>query len=262
MPAQPFRGSSPLARGLLQPRWRRRYRPGIIPARAGFTQPRPLPVRPGPDHPRSRGVYAPNRRTDRDHGGSSPLARGLRGQHPRPAGGQRIIPARAGFTRQGSPGRCRIQDHPRSRGVYATRTERNTVPRGSSPLARGLLPSGWIAAHRSGIIPARAGFTPTRGAVRGRTADHPRSRGVYDAVEGGPALVLGSSPLARGLLGRRHAVERLEGIIPARAGFTRLLDPVPPPHRDHPRSRGVYHPSGPGGSQVAGSSPLARGLLV
>ena len=54
----PGRGSSPLARGL-------RFGPNtcptsyrIIPARAGFTRRRPPMRRRGPDHPRSRGVYA------------------------------------------------------------------------------------------------------------------------------------------------------------------------------------------------------------
>ena len=52
----------------------------------------------------------------------------------------------------------------------------------------------------------------------------------------------------------------MERIIPARAGFT----PRPPDRRpgrgDHPRSRGVYVPSGFFTTHSAGSSPLARGL--
>ena len=51
---------------------------------------------------------------------------------------------------------------------------------------------------------------------------------------------LGSSPLARGLLGHISSIPMHARIIPARAGFT------PEPmvcwnvYRDHPRSRGVY----------------------
>ena len=52
------------------------------------------------------------------------------------------------------------------------------------------------------------------------------------------------------------------GIIPARAGFTRVLDIWEYSRWDHPRSRGVYlgesHPPCP----QHGSSPLARGLLL
>ena len=73
---------------------------------------------------------------------------------------------------------------------------------------------------------------------------------------------IGSSPLARGLLG--GGVERDHGarIIPARAGFTAMKRALAAEFADHPRSRGVYllasemHTTGPG------SSPLARGLLV
>ena len=71
---------------------------------------------------------------------------------------------------------------------------------------------------------------------------------------------IGSSPLARGLLG--GGVERDHGarIIPARAGFTAMKRALAAEFADHPRSRGVYllasemHTTGPG------SSPLARGL--
>ena len=52
--------------------------------------------------------------------------------------------------------------------------------------------------------------------------DHPRSRGVYECVvRAGPALT-GSSPLARGLQGVLLLRVEQVGIIPARAGFTRL----------------------------------------
>mgnify|MGYP001675341032 CR=1 FL=1 len=71
---------------------------GIIPARAGFTTSiasRALTAR---DHPRSRGVYAGLPRPVVRVMGSSPLARGLPLiVNPR-LRGQRIIPARAGFT--------------------------------------------------------------------------------------------------------------------------------------------------------------------
>ena len=92
-------GSSPLARGL--PRVKIDSHPvgRIIPARAGFTLP---PLRRSGrfrDHPRSRGVYwivpAPQWRCV----GSSPLARGLRWSPGRSRVEDRIIPARAGFTR-------------------------------------------------------------------------------------------------------------------------------------------------------------------
>ena len=49
------------------------------------------------------------------------------------------------------------------------------------------------------IIPARAGFTSTSKGRPARSADHPRSRGVYAAYGERAQLAEGSSPLARGL---------------------------------------------------------------
>ena len=91
-------GSSPLARGLRAAARTLIARPGIIPARAGFTPGRRSPPGEGSDHPRSRGVYHTMFRLPETFAGSSPLARGLRRPRGRRRPGQGIIPARAGFT--------------------------------------------------------------------------------------------------------------------------------------------------------------------
>ena len=91
-------GSSPLARGLRPASPRPSVRPGIIPARAGFTSQPAHRRKDRPDHPRSRGVYSIARVAFRFVAGSSPLARGLRTHHSEPGIGSGIIPARAGFT--------------------------------------------------------------------------------------------------------------------------------------------------------------------
>ena len=132
-------GSSPLARGL--PAGSNPASPtrGIIPARAGFTSTRSDTVRPSPDHPRSRGVYAPCGLRDEAAQGSSPLARGLR--------------ARQTLARRSAA------DHPRSRGVYPDVIFTSNEETGSSPLARGLPGQLTRPALRRRIIPARAGFT-------------------------------------------------------------------------------------------------------
>ena len=70
-------GSSPLARGLPLRARRRRQRPGIIPARAGFTRRAVAEAVLGRDHPRSRGVYSTRCPSRPLRTGSSPLARGL-----------------------------------------------------------------------------------------------------------------------------------------------------------------------------------------
>ena len=93
-----LRGSSPLARGLLEVVVTAPDLARIIPARAGFTATGSANSRTPGDHPRSRGVYEFPSILTAWNAGSSPLARGL--QH-----GLRlarvllgIIPARAGFT--------------------------------------------------------------------------------------------------------------------------------------------------------------------
>ena len=152
--------------------------------------------------------------------GSSPLARGL---HHRPTHilqYRRIIPARAGFTNRGRWTPMECSDHPRSRGVYPS-----TGRRGG--------PRRWI-------IPARAGFTRSTCPSRDSCPDHPRSRGVYKGPLMSNTELVGSSPLARGLLMSKGIVDSFKGIIPARAGFTPRHSNEKSWPTDHPRSRGVY----------------------
>ena len=152
------------------------------------------------DHPRSRGVYACITHPMVVHPGSSPLARGLREriQLSRPRG--RIIPARAGFTAPPPTINITNQDHPRSRGVYVVGRRGKGNDHGSSPLARGLPRSPAPPGPSRRIIPARAGFTLLGTGSSCPGSDHPRSRGVYLAVEKYLRPSSGSSPLARGLL--------------------------------------------------------------
>ena len=205
------------------------YARRIIPARAGFTGPRPVRRRrrAARDHPRSRGVYPPPGGVDPVQPGSSPLARGLLHLVNSRSHINRIIPARAGFTVRWTRRECGRGDHPRSRGVYVELGAWKHEGNGSSPLARGLLQDQSPQA----VV----------------TTDHPRSRGVYAAAVVASLVIAGSSPLARGL---RRAGGTLPRWVMARAG------------RDHPRSRGVYLPEGSPRMTPRGSSPLARGLLA
>ena len=216
------------------------WSPRIIPARAGFTVAFRRRARVARDHPRSRGVYShgPSRRFAQV--GSSPLARGLRGDCVGHCGSFRIIPARAGFTPVNSTRAPPTSDHPRSRGVYCGWTPLPARPIGSSPLARGLRRGIEPRCCLRRIIPARAGFTP-----RARLP-HPRP--------------VGSSPLARGLRHRREHRPRQPRIIPARAGFTSRRREGDREAPDHPRSRGVYVTMQTWPTPPSGSSPLARGL--
>ena len=216
--------------------------PRIIPAHAGFT----------------RWLSG----TSRGFSGSSPHTRGLRPPSHTHTAGLRIIPAHAGFTALAQDHQILRADHPRTRGVYVMGYMSHPLSVGSSPHTRGLLRDGLLPEDRRGIIPAHAGFTMSRSTSPYSSADHPRTRGVYGTVSH-PALVGdGSSPHTRGL--RREHVPRAHagGIIPAHAGFTHPSGPRGPGRADHPRTRGVYPASRSPASQLSGSSPHTRGLLV
>ena len=90
----------------------------IIPARAGFTRSVTVMVTHWSDHPRSRGVYSGLSTDQAVSAGSSPLARGLLDDVVAITVGDRIIPARAGFTSRPATSMWCTRDHPRSRGVY------------------------------------------------------------------------------------------------------------------------------------------------
>ena len=194
-------GSSPLARGLPCSARPAPLTGWIIPARAGFTNKIDRKNRRNADHPRSRGVYGSGLLAVTAYPGSSPLARGLPARLTLHAGPCRIIPARAGFTGLSRGPAYAPRDHPRSRGVYGE--------------------GEGVAGAGVRIIPARAGFTVQAAQLTGETADHPRSRGVYSPAEFGRIAARGSSPLARGLHGGWLQPGLTQGIIPARAGFTR-----------------------------------------
>ena len=152
-------GSSPLARGLLPHGYGGFPRGRIIPARAGFTPEYSHAPKPPSDHPRSRGVYPRAPTTMLMTPGSSPLARGLHMRLEKGIVADRIIPARAGFTRSVRRSSPRAMDHPRSRGVYSRAAVAIARGDGSSPLARGLQINAKYGLDVIGIIPARAGFT-------------------------------------------------------------------------------------------------------
>ena len=152
-------GSSPLSRGILSCPPLLSLQLRIIPALAGNTRLRLLPLGPRRDHPRSRGEYAPLCWPSRTESGSSPLSRGI--LHPFHQGPyhDRIIPALAGNT--GRPGLLfrGCPDHPRSRGEYDLEGGIAWQSPGSSPLSRGIRTPLLAVTDGIGIIPALAGNT-------------------------------------------------------------------------------------------------------
>ena len=131
-------GSSPLSRGIRDPKWVRDVWERIIPALAGNTFQRGNNRAPSKDHPRSRGEYPLPRADITAPEGSSPLSRGILSsaiydRHP-----SRIIPALAGNTTFLAVFSAPSSDHPRSRGEYLQSPVLEELPLGSSPLSRGI----------------------------------------------------------------------------------------------------------------------------
>ena len=170
-----------------------------------------------------------------------------------------LIPARAGTTHAPSASRHRLRAHPRSRGDHLPNFCARWMRKGSSPLARGPHGYGKSSISGLGLIPARAGTTLRKQAVRSSEAAHPRSRGDHSRLSASTSLCSGSSPLARGPLTPLASPPRFPGLIPARAGTTDACPCLGFLSRAHPRSRGDHTASARANSSGLGSSPLARG---
>lgn len=91
--------------------------------------------------------------------------------------------------------------------------------------------------------------------------DHPRLSGEYSINDRLMTCNLGSSPLARGVLGPTDLPCSHRRIIPACAGSTRNSYCTDCSNRDHPRLRGEYTLTLIEYYFSCGSSPLARGVL-
>ena len=171
-----------------------------------------------------------------------------------------IIPALAGNTpaRFSQTSGCR--DHPRSRGEYLHVSKRARLASGSSPLSRGILNPWGQEGRYPRIIPALAGNTTEMCIPPCAYQDHPRSRGEYPHNNVYNVLVLGSSPLSRGIRIRGLHTDLPGRIIPALAGNTHRGGDVRRGPRDHPRSRGEYELHRMWRDILPGSSPLSRGI--
>ena len=130
-------GSSPLARGTRPPTTASTPPTGLIPARAGNTEPRLVHLQVGRAHPRSRGEHQPRFSAMSASLGSSPLARGTQVGFFGGDGACGLIPARAGNTLKRNDTRGCERAHPRSRGEHVEWADARKKKPGSSPLARG-----------------------------------------------------------------------------------------------------------------------------
>ena len=240
MPLSSSSGSSPLARGTPRNGYPEDRRCGLIPARAGNTTHKELELDPAKAHPRSRGEHSTCFSASPSNSGSSPLARGTRSEPSVSRTGTGLIPARAGNTHLRCSASHICWAHPRSRGEHLRKYQRLSNGPGSSPLARGTHWNKGYTWFTDGLIPARAGNTPSRTSEPMPSGAHPRSRGEHYALDRVKRLQSGSSPLARGTRLDPIVTAFTNGLIPARAGNTVLVGFTVSNDGAHPRSRGEH----------------------
>ena len=214
------KGSSPHARGALDPTIYDRSCIGIIPACAGSTRGQAMHVPPRRDHPRMRGEHARPQRLPFGARGSSPHARGAPWRCRLRWGGLGIIPACAGSTSMLPKTVKACWDHPRMRGEHREGTGKHLADIGSSPHARGALNPPEYFDSAAGIIPACAGSTYRCCCELYIVRDHPRMRGEHISRHTLATSVAGSSPHARGAPLPYPASVSCLRIIPACAGST------------------------------------------
>ena len=88
-----------------------------------------------------------------------------------------LIPARAGKTLRRSRLRRPSRAHPRAGGENAADLTFDERPRGSSPRGRGKLAAAGVPIRLIGLIPARAGKTPSTASLSTSRPAHPRAGG-------------------------------------------------------------------------------------
>ena len=179
-----------------------------------------------------------------------------------PAPPSRLIPARAGKTRGGSPTATVSTAHPRACGENDTGGGASLIAPGSSPRVRGKRARGPPQGPLAGLIPARAGKTWSAGGPATRWRAHPRACGENLVCRRTSHTLAGSSPRVRGKPSGRSPGGRPPRLIPARAGKTRRWPSGRPGSSAHPRACGE---NGRRLSLVGpplGSSPRVRGKLA
>ena len=231
----------------------------LIPACAGKTRRLWAWRPPSPAHPRACGENVLAASSASSTPGSSPRVRGKRDCVRRPAPSRGLIPARAGKTPGSSRARSGRGAHPRACGENNGMGEGVVGCFGSSPRVRGKPIEQQFLRARVGLIPARAGKTPSTTSPKKARPAHPRACGENIKTTAPPAIEAGSSPRVRGKLPARSVHVPAPGLIPARAGKTSGGWSSPCAWSAHPRACGENSPHYFHKAPAAGSSPRVRG---
>ena len=128
------------------------------------------------------------------------------------------IPANTGRMRVGSTLITPPPDHPREYGENGILTVMGLMRWGPSPRIRGESDHRRQAQTRRGTIPANTGRMQSIKLLPTTETDHPREYGENDVAVHCLAAALGPSPRIRGEFGRRPALSRNYGTIPANTG--------------------------------------------
>ena len=193
-------GTSPRARG--KPRYAGELceMGGNIPACAGKTECSIDRAGEAGEHPRVRGENFCRSMSYSCYLGTSPRARGKRATGGNDGGRGRNIPACAGKTFIDLTSRFNRQEHPRVRGENWRLKDELQRLQGTSPRARGKLPSTASSRSRKRNIPACAGKTVPPWLTTRSPWEHPRVRGENPKDNFLPSERPGTSPRARGKL--------------------------------------------------------------
>ena len=117
--------------------------------------------------------------------------------------------------------------------------------------------SGWFKRRR--FIPACAGNSTTRGAMRSRASVHPRVCGELSNRSARSSAPTGSSPRVRGTPAAQRHRRRAGRFIPACAGNSLMIAPSCGALAVHPRVCGELADTTPFDNISSGSSPRVRG---
>ena len=213
-------GSSPRVRGTHKARGAGGAGDRFIPAGAGNTANRALPVNRPPVHPRGCGEHVLWSVGLPPGVGSSPRVRGT--PHPVVAlrTSIRFIPAGAGNTLSTLASLSTLAVHPRGCGEHHAIKPFNGFWIGSSPRVRGTHRQHRRRRGDHRFIPAGAGNTWTAHRRCSQPAVHPRGCGEHCTSCTAPVALAGSSPRVRGTLDEIVVAGEKRRFIPAGAGNT------------------------------------------
>ncbi len=210
----------------------------IIPGRAGNRKTDYAMSHGRLDHPRACGEQLLSKSQMKLRSGSSPGVRGTDRARRPSRQGRRIIPGRAGNSRNGRRREPASSDHPRACGEQAAIQTNTLVGDGSSPGVRGtgtMLPA-LPRARR--IIPGRAGNSNASIFLGVARPDHPRACGEQLAARFTSSANNGSSPGVRGTGHNVKGFDLPKRIIPGRAGNRFQSTTRRTRSADHPRACG------------------------